>query len=156
MRNFMMLLLVALGMAGAVHARNEGVTDTEIHLGASVVLSGPLGPQTVQYTEGSRLLFESVNAKGGVHGRQIRYTTLDDGFDAQTSSNPAAWSISMASGAARPKDFEVTNTFITPPIAQIPRRGKHLRAACNSRRSGCSAPTSHRRERTIDSVGARP
>ena len=83
LRNFMMLLLVALGMAGAVHARNEGVTDTEIHLGASVVLSGPLGPQTVQYTEGTRLLFESVNAKGGVHGRQIRYTTLDDGFDAQ-------------------------------------------------------------------------
>ena len=83
LRNFMMTLLLGLAFAGAAHARNEGVTDTEIHLGASVVLSGPLGPQTVQYTEGSRLLFESVNAKGGVHGRQIRYTTLDDGFDAQ-------------------------------------------------------------------------
>jgi len=43
----MMMLVLALGMAGAGHARNEGVTDTEIHLGASVVLSGPLGPQTV-------------------------------------------------------------------------------------------------------------
>ena len=83
LRNFMMTLLLGLAFAAAAHARNEGVTDTEIHLGASVVLSGPLGPQTVQYTEGSRLLFESVNAKGGVHGRQIRYTTLDDGFDAQ-------------------------------------------------------------------------
>jgi len=46
-----------------------------------VVLSGPLGPQTAQYGEGSRLLFDAVNAQGGVHGRMIRYTTLDDGFD---------------------------------------------------------------------------
>lgn len=77
------LLMLALAMAGAGHARNEGVTDTEIRLGASVVLSGPLGPQTVQYTEGSRLLFDAVNARGGVHGRQIRYTTMDDGFDVE-------------------------------------------------------------------------
>lgn len=74
-------LLLAWSALGEAQARNEGVTADEIHLGASVVLSGPLGPQTVQYTEGSRLLFESVNAQGGVHGRQIRYTTLDDGFD---------------------------------------------------------------------------
>jgi branched-chain amino acid transport system substrate-binding protein len=77
------VLMLALAMAGTGHARNEGITDTEIRLGASVVLSGPLGPQTVQYTEGSRLLFDAVNAQGGVHGRQIRYTTLDDGFDVQ-------------------------------------------------------------------------
>ncbi|AFU47147.1 ABC-type branched-chain amino acid transport system periplasmic protein [Acidovorax sp. KKS102] len=66
-----------------IHARNEGVTANEIRLGASVVLSGPLGPQTAQYGEGSRLLFDAVNAQGGVHGRMIRYTTLDDAFDPQ-------------------------------------------------------------------------
>jgi ABC-type branched-subunit amino acid transport system substrate-binding protein len=67
------------------HARNEGVTADEIRLGASAVLSGPLGPQTVQFGEGSRLMFDAVNAQGGVHGRMIRYTTLDDGFDPQKS-----------------------------------------------------------------------
>lgn len=75
------MALLAVCLCSSALARNEGVTADEIRLGASVVLSGPLGPQTVQYGEGSRLLFDAVNAQGGVHGRMIRYTTLDDGFD---------------------------------------------------------------------------
>ena len=67
--------------AAAAQAGDEGVTPTEIRLGASQVLSGPLGPQTVQYGEGARLLFDAVNASGGIHGRKISYTSLDDGFD---------------------------------------------------------------------------
>lgn len=75
--------MVACGwlIAAGAHANDSGVTPTEIRLGASAVLSGPLGPQTVQYGEGSRLLFDAVNASGGVHGRKISYVTLDDGFD---------------------------------------------------------------------------
>ncbi len=68
-------------LAAAVHAGDDGVTSTEIRLGASQVLSGPLGPQTLQYGEGARLMFDAVNAAGGVHGRKISFTTLDDGFD---------------------------------------------------------------------------
>jgi ABC-type branched-subunit amino acid transport system substrate-binding protein len=68
-------------VAIAAHANDAGVTPTEIRLGASAVLSGPLGPQTLQYGEGSRLLFDSVNASGGIHGRKISYISLDDGFD---------------------------------------------------------------------------
>lgn len=68
-------------LAALAHAGDEGVTPTEIRLGASQVLSGPLGPQTVQYGEGARLLFDAVNAGGGIHGRKISLTTLDDGFD---------------------------------------------------------------------------
>ena len=45
------------------------------------MLSGPLGAQTLEFGEGSRLYFDAVNAAGGVHGRKITYTTLDDGFD---------------------------------------------------------------------------
>lgn len=74
--------LVALALvASAVHAGDRGVTPTEIRLGASAVLSGPLGPQTTDYGVGSRLYFDAVNAAGGVHGRKISYATLDDGFD---------------------------------------------------------------------------
>lgn len=74
-------LALALWTLGSAHAGDRGVTPTEIRLGASVVLSGPLGPQTVEFGEGSRLYFDAVNAGGGVHGRKIVYTTLDDGFD---------------------------------------------------------------------------
>lgn len=74
-------------LAAAAHAGNEGVTPTEIRLGSSQVLTGPLGPQTLQYGEGARLLFDAVNAAGGIHGRQIRFTSLDDGFDVQRAVN---------------------------------------------------------------------
>jgi branched-chain amino acid transport system substrate-binding protein len=72
-------------LAAWAHAGDEGVTPTEIRLGASQVLTGPLGPQTLQYGEGARLLFDAVNASGGIHGRKISFTTLDDGFDPKRS-----------------------------------------------------------------------
>jgi ABC-type branched-subunit amino acid transport system substrate-binding protein len=70
-----------LGVPGVALAGDEGVTASEIRLGASVVLTGPLGPQTLDYGAGSRMYFDSVNERGGVNGRKIVYTTLDDGFD---------------------------------------------------------------------------
>lgn len=48
-----------------------------------VALSRWLGPKTAQYGEGSRPLFDGVNARGGVHGRMIRYATFNDAFDLQ-------------------------------------------------------------------------
>ncbi|MFP8779078.1 ABC transporter substrate-binding protein [Hydrogenophaga sp. RWCD_12] len=68
-------------LATTAFAGDDGVTATEIRLGASQVLTGPLGPQTVQYGEGARLLFDAVNAAGGIHGRKISFTTIDDAFD---------------------------------------------------------------------------
>lgn len=69
----------------SAQAVDGGVTDTEIRIGASVVLTGALGPQTVAYGEGARLLFDTVNASGGVHGRKLVYTQMDDGFDVARS-----------------------------------------------------------------------
>jgi branched-chain amino acid transport system substrate-binding protein len=77
------LIFMALMFTIGAHAfaSDKGVTPTDIRLGASAVLSGPLGAQTRDYGVGSRLYFDAVNAEGGVHGRKISYTTLDDGFD---------------------------------------------------------------------------
>lgn len=74
-------------LAASAHAGDQGVTPTEIRLGASQVLSGPLGAQTRQYGEGARLMFDAVNAAGGIHGRKIRFTALDDGFDPQRAAD---------------------------------------------------------------------
>jgi len=79
----MALTMLAAGVQAL--ASDKGVTPTEIRLGASAVLSGPLGPQTRDYGVGSRLYFDAVNAAGGVHGRKISYTTLDDAFDVKRS-----------------------------------------------------------------------
>lgn len=75
------LFAVSLGCGTPLLAGDAGVTDTEILIGSSAVLSGPLGPQTTEYTVGSGLYFNAVNASGGVHGRRIVYKPLDDGFD---------------------------------------------------------------------------
>lgn len=76
--------LLAFGTPSA-QAVDAGVTDSEIRIGASAVLSGPLGPQTLAYGAGAKLYFDSVNAKGGVNGRKIVYTQVDDGFDVARS-----------------------------------------------------------------------
>lgn len=78
LRSFICALALA---AGVSHAGDSGVTPTEIRIGTSAVLSGPLGPQTQEYGDGARLYFDAVNAAGGVHGRKIVYTALDDGFE---------------------------------------------------------------------------
>ena len=80
------LLAFVLSACALAHASDKGVTPTEIKLGASAVLSGPLGAQTREYGVGSRLYFDAVNATGGVHGRKISYVTLDDGFDVKRAA----------------------------------------------------------------------
>lgn len=62
-------------------AGDAGVTDSTILIGSSAVLTGPLGPQTTDYTVGSGLYFDAINAAGGVYGRKIIYKPLDDGFE---------------------------------------------------------------------------
>ena len=80
-----LILALGLGCSTPLLAGDAGVTDTEIRIGSSAVLSGPLGPQTTEYTVGSGLYFDAVNASGGVYGRKIIYKPIDDGFDVKRS-----------------------------------------------------------------------
>lgn len=59
-------------------AADNGISDKEILLGQSCVLSGPLGVSLTGFNTGAKLAFDDVNAKGGIGGRQIRVETLDD------------------------------------------------------------------------------
>ena len=65
----------------AAAADSPGVTDTEILLGQSCQLSGPLEGITREVRQGASLYFDHINAKGGVRGRKIRVLALDDGYD---------------------------------------------------------------------------
>lgn len=69
---------LALPTPLAARAAAPGITDREILLGQSVVLSGPLGASLKGFNDGARLAFEQANKQGGVNGRQIRVITLDD------------------------------------------------------------------------------
>jgi branched-chain amino acid transport system substrate-binding protein len=72
--------VVAASAAGARPAADPGVTATEIHLGSSVPLSGEAAIAG-NVARGIEAYFDYVNDKGGVFGRKIKFTYLDDGYD---------------------------------------------------------------------------
>jgi branched-chain amino acid transport system substrate-binding protein len=65
--------------AGRPHA-DPGVSAREIHIGGTTPLTGEASAGSGTAI-GAEAYFKYVNARGGVHGRQIKYTYLDDGYD---------------------------------------------------------------------------
>ena len=64
----------------------EGVTDTEIHIGQWGPQTGPAAAWG-SVARGTGVLFEMINEKGGIHGRKIIYHTFNDAYNpAQTLS----------------------------------------------------------------------
>jgi len=59
---------------------NPGVTATELKIGTTTSLSGPVSALgTINKAQGA--YFKMVNDQGGVGGRKINYLILDDGFN---------------------------------------------------------------------------
>ncbi len=61
-------------------AAQRGVTDTEILVGSMADLSGVTAVQGVNNADGMRLAYDEINAKGGIHGRKIRYIVEDNEY----------------------------------------------------------------------------
>lgn len=66
------------GCLATLPAAVPAQSRTELLLGQSAVLSGPLGEQVRLFNDGARLVFEQVNAAGGVMGRRLRFVSVDD------------------------------------------------------------------------------
>ena len=63
-----------------------GVTSSSITIGATVPLTGPAAPGFDEIAPAMNAVFSYVNAHGGVHGRKIHYTYLDDGYNPTTTA----------------------------------------------------------------------
>lgn len=63
--------------AGHLRAQS-GVSDREIVLGQTGIISGPLGAVIKEFNTGAQIAFSQANANGGVAGRSVRVITLDD------------------------------------------------------------------------------
>jgi branched-chain amino acid transport system substrate-binding protein len=72
-----------LAQLAPAHAAEAGVSDSEILLGSSAVLSGPLGAQIKVVHNGAGLAFDALNEQGGVGGRKIKLVSLDDELKAE-------------------------------------------------------------------------
>lgn len=72
-------LRLAAGCLGASFAIGASGAD-DIVIGQVAPLSGVLADTGKDMVLGARVYFDSVNAKGGVHGRMIRHVVKDDGY----------------------------------------------------------------------------
>lgn len=61
-------------------ANAPGVTDTKIVFGTTQGFEGVWGTAYKNYSAGMMAYFEDINAKGGVHGRKIEVTRLEDNY----------------------------------------------------------------------------
>ena len=67
--------------SGAATASAPGITATQILLGSHQPLTGVAAPGYSEIAPASNAYFQYVNAHGGIYGRKIKYTYLDDAYD---------------------------------------------------------------------------
>jgi ABC-type branched-subunit amino acid transport system substrate-binding protein len=61
-------------------AAEEGITDTEIHIGQWGPQTGPAAPWGA-VARGTDAYFKMINADGGIHGRKLVLHHFDDGYN---------------------------------------------------------------------------
>ena len=95
------------GGGGGGGGTSVGVTDSSIKLGTTFPLSGPASAYGT-ISRASKAYFDMINAKGGVNGRKIEYTVLDDGYEPPRAVNNARRLVTQD------KVFAVFNSLGTP------------------------------------------
>ncbi len=91
LRHLMLAALAAVGLgSGQAEAQVvRGVTDTEILVGTYTDLSGVTVSWGVGNSSAWRMAFDEINAKGGIHGRKIRYIVEDSQYQVPRSIQAA-------------------------------------------------------------------
>jgi branched-chain amino acid transport system substrate-binding protein len=79
---FAISALLATSSAWAQKAYGPGVSDTEINLGQSTPLSGPASAFGAGAGRAVVGYFEMLNQQGGINGRRIKFTQLDNAYSA--------------------------------------------------------------------------
>ena len=65
-----------------VNGNSQGITDDKIVLGVFTPLTGPVADPGNGAVAGQQVVFDAVNAAGGIDGRMIELVTADDKYDA--------------------------------------------------------------------------
>ncbi len=120
-------LVVFMGFVAPVSAE-EGVTDTEIHIGQWGPQTGPAAAWG-SVARGTGAYFKWINANGGINGRKIVYHMFDDGYnpaktkagvkELQEGTGIFAWACGVGSspGLAVKDYLHEKNIFLVGPAA---------------------------------------
>lgn len=78
---FFALMVTSALVVQTANAQQQGISKTEIMLGTSQDLSGPLAAYGKDQLNGMQLRVSEINEQGGVHGRKLKLLAEDHGYD---------------------------------------------------------------------------
>lgn len=90
-----------------------GISESEIKLGTTMPLSGSGAPTGLGTAAGAKAYYEMINKAGGVKGRKINYTVLDDQY------SPAVAQQQMRTLVQRDEIFAVAGAEGTPNFLAV-------------------------------------
>lgn len=98
---------------GALGWQRAWAQSGDLRVCQSIALSGPLADLGQAMHQGAKVLFDQVNAKGGVNGRLIEFVVQDDGYDVKrATANVDAFLADKAT-------FALFNCMGTPMIEAV-------------------------------------
>ncbi len=81
-KNLLMILIAAaLVIFSATAFAEDGVTNDQILVGMSTVLTGPASFLGTSFKAGAEAYFKKINDAGGINGRKIKLISYDDGYE---------------------------------------------------------------------------
>src|SRR3954454_8137293 len=72
--------ILSSGLTAKAASPTRGVSDAEIIIGTTIDLSGVTAVQGTNAANAIRMAFDAVNARGGIHGRKIRWILEDNQY----------------------------------------------------------------------------
>ncbi len=72
-------------MLGSPALAEDGVAADSIVFGQAAALAGPAAALGTGMQAGLNAAFEEINKKGGIHGRKLKLTSVDDGYEPEKS-----------------------------------------------------------------------
>lgn len=119
----------ASGSSGGASGTGQGITKDTIQLGTTLPLTGGAAAAGASFKAGLLASVKEINDKGGINGRKIKLTILDDGFDPARSvanilrlqSQDKVFALDMPVGSA-----EIPGSFPLVKRTGIPMFGPYL------------------------------
>lgn len=109
--------VAAFVLASGPLAAQQGVTDTTISFVQVAALEGPAAALGTGMRQGMMAAFEEANRAGGIHGRQISLTSVDDGYEPDRSAAEVSRIIASDDYLALIGPVGTPTTKATQPIA---------------------------------------
>ncbi|MEM9639756.1 MAG: ABC transporter substrate-binding protein, partial [Pseudomonadota bacterium] len=107
----------AMTLAAGPLAAEQGVTDNSIEFAQVAALEGPAAALGTGMRQGLMAAFEEANRAGGVHGRSIGLTSMDDGYEPDRSVTQTRSAIDSNDYLALVGPVGTPTTKATQPIA---------------------------------------